>query len=401
MQSHEINRLIRERPDLSNDQIARMVGSNRKAIGMRRVRMRKRGIDVPPSTIPSENTLEQEEKRDINEVVEEKGELYKQSKKRKFVEKENRALYEQLEKTRRELNAILKLQSESHTHKIQPRKSSGSSEAVAIALLSDTHYEEEVKPDTVGGRNRYNLDIAKVRNDEFFERVVRMIRKERQDIRIDKLVLGILGDLITGNIHDSVSMDSCLLAPIDACIFAQEMIESGIRFILENEPKLEVVVVCKFGNHSRTTKFVHINNEGGYATEKLIYANLASRFKEEKRVTFIVEDSYLTHIDIMGRMVRFHHGHFVRYAGGVGGLTIPLNKAIDGWNDDHLHTAFDCLGHFHNYHPMGRFVVNGSMIGYNSFAVSLKVKFQPALQAFFLVDRKRGKTVHIPILFSV
>lgn len=147
----------------------------------------------------------------------------------------------------RELSALHLTRQTPKTHKIRHRKGK-KSHAVAVAVLSDTHYEEEVRPSTIGGKNAYNLDIAKKRNDEFFTKVVRLIRKERQDVVIDELVLAVLGDLITGNIHDDVSMDSCLLGPMDASIFAQEMVRSGILHIREQEPNLRIRVVCKFGN---------------------------------------------------------------------------------------------------------------------------------------------------------
>lgn len=302
----------------------------------------------------------------------------------------------------RELSALHLTRQTPKTHKIRHRKGK-KSHAVAVAVLSDTHYEEEVRPSTIGGKNAYNLDIAKKRNDEFFTKVVRLIRKERQDVVIDELVLAVLGDLITGNIHDDVSMDSCLLGPMDASIFAQEMVRSGILHIREQEPHLRIRVVCKFGNHSRSTRFVHIGNEGAYATEKLIYSNLAYTFRDDNMVTFIIEDSYHTILDINGLMVRMHHGHHVKYGGGVGGVTIPLNKAIASWNSRGEFADMEILGHFHQFmfNHFDRFLINGSMIGFNTFAVAIKAKFQRPMQAFFLIDSEYGASVSIPIMFSV
>jgi hypothetical protein len=42
-------------------------------------------------------------------------------------------------------------------------------------------------------------------------------------------------------------------------------------------------------------------------------------------------------------------------------------------------------------------VTNGSLIGFNPFAVSIGAKYEPPQQAFFLVDSKRGKTASYPI----
>jgi hypothetical protein len=62
--------------------------------------------------------------------------------------------------------------------------------------------------------------------------------------------------------------------------------------------------------------------------------------------------------------VRFHHGHSIRYAGGVGGIYIPTNKAIAQWNKGR-HADLDVFGHFHQLRDGGNFICNGSLIGYN------------------------------------
>ncbi len=95
--------------------------------------------------------------------------------------------------------------------------------------------------------------------------------------------------------------------------------------------------------------------------------------------------------------IRFQHGHMVKYGGGVGGLTIPLNKAIAQWNRG-KHADLDVLGHFHQMFDGGNFIVNGSLIGYDSFALSIKASYEKPKQALFLIDRKRGRTFTCPIL---
>jgi hypothetical protein len=59
----------------------------------------------------------------------------------------------------------------------------------------------------------------------------------------------------------------------------------------------------------------------------------------------------------------------------------------------------DFLGHFHQFTPHRRFMVNGSLIGYSPYALRVKAEFEPPQQVFCLWDKSRGKTVTIPILF--
>lgn len=274
---------------------------------------------------------------------------------------------------------------------------SGTSTATAIVIASDWHVEEEVRPETINGRNRYNLDIAKRRAEAFFDRALRMIRHQSQHVKIETLVLGLLGDFISGNIHEEL-LETCLLQPVDASVYAMELIGAGIQMLLENS-ELQLVIPCKVGNHSRITRRIHHATETGNALETFIYAGLRSKFSNTDRAKFIIDESYHTYIDVGNRVVRMHHGHNVLYYGGVGGLTIPVNKSIAQW-DKTERAHLDCFGHFHTYHPGRKWICNGSLIGFSPYAIAIKADYEPPMQAMTLLDHKRGVTVQIPIMLD-
>jgi len=77
---------------------------------------------------------------------------------------------------------------------------------------------------------------------------------------------------------------------------------------------------------------LHICTEAGNSLERFMYHQLAERFKSEPRVKFVIGDGLHVYVNVFGFVLRFHHGHAVRYAGGVGGIFIPVNKAIAQWN---------------------------------------------------------------------
>lgn len=317
---------------------------------------------------------------------------------RELKSKYNTAIKEN-NKIRREFKAAQSVQGSKTTRKICIKPESGKeTEAVVFMIASDWHTEEEVRRSTVLGKNVYNLDIAKQRSDFFWDKSARLIKKESKDVIIKKVVIGLLGDFITGRLHEP-NLEVCSLRPVEAIIYVQELIESGLIHMLNNTKKdLKFVVVCKAGNHSRITKKVHHANEMGNALEYSMYYNLKKRFKNEDRIEFVIDDSYLTYINCFGLRIRFHHGHAIRYYGGVGGITIPMNKANAQWDVDTPADISVC-GHLHQYVSMRRWLANGSLIGYSPYAMANKFEFEPPSQAFFLVDNKRGKTISMPIYF--
>jgi len=219
----------------------------------------------------------------------------------------------------------------------------------------------------------------------------------RKDVKIKNIVLALLGDFITGNIHEEF-LETCSLQPMDAIWEVYEEIVSGIDFLLKNSDA-NLIIPCVSGNHSRITKQIHYSTESGNSIEYFMYRSIAKHYEGNKRVQVKVAKGYHCYLDIYGKVIRFHHGHAIRYAGGIGGITIPANKAIAQWNKAR-HADLDVFGHFHQLKNLGNWVCNGSLIGYNAFALRIKADYETARQCFFLFDRDRGLTITAPILVN-
>jgi hypothetical protein len=131
----------------------------------------------------------------------------------------------------------------------------------------------------------------------------------------------------------------------------------------------------------------------------MIYANLAWHYKDNKRVKFVLQEGYFVYLDVYGFTLRFHHGHNMRYQGGVGGISIPVNKAINEWNKSRR-ADIEIFGHWHQKLDGGNYVCNGSLIGYNAFALSIKAACEKPSQTFFLLDKNEGKTIVAPIFLN-
>ncbi len=302
---------------------------------------------------------------------------------------------QKIEHHERDLETFRTINSGIETFAIEPKKSSKTSEATVVAVASDWHVEENVGAE-VGGLNIYNLSIAKARAVAFFQNTLRLTNLLAQDVTISTMILALLGDFISGAIHDELS-DNAEELPMHALTTAQSFITSGIEFLLKNS-KLNFVIPCHSGNHARTTHKTHFSNENGHSLEYLMYLALANYFRHEKRIKFIVPAGMHSYVQVYDTTIRFQHGHAIKYGGGVGGIYVPVNKAIAQWNKGR-HADLDAFGHFHQMRDGGNFICNGSMIGYSAFALSIKADFEKPKQALFLIDKKRGRTCTWPILF--
>lgn len=280
------------------------------------------------------------------------------------------------------------------TPTILPRERSTTSsvrEMTAVVLASDWHVEEPVDPAAVAGRNAYNLEIADARVRRFFDATAWTVEHHRADghLLIRDLVLWLGGDLMTGYIHPEL-VESNLLSPTETVRWLLPRLRDGIRGLLARLDLAQIVVPCSFGNHGRTTDKPRVATGFKNSFEWLMYSCLAEEFRNEREVQFVITPSAHQYVQAYDTTIHFHHGDDVKYHGGVGGIGIPLLKAVPMW-DLVRRADVHCIGHHHQFTDFGRVVVNGSLIGYGPYSQRIRAAFEPPQQAMFFVDKRRGK----------
>jgi predicted phosphodiesterase len=268
-------------------------------------------------------------------------------------------------------------------------------DATMVVLLSDIHCEERVDPETVNGLNSYDLDVCEQRMAELQERFFVLLEHERQLAKIDRVVVWLGGDLISGHIHPDTA-EMAQLAPLSACRFIGGIVRAFIDQVADHAR--EVVVATNSGNHGRSTEKLRVGTEMDHSFEQHLYLTMAAA-EARKNVRWQIGTGYLNYVDLDGFRVRFHHGHAVKYGGGIGGITIPTNKAIGAW--DAIERAdLTCFGHWHQFQWLraGRYVANGSVIGHSAYATRIKAAYEPPCQAAIVIDHGRHEvTKAMPI----
>ena len=312
----------------------------------------------------------------------------------------NKGLLKDLDSAQR-MNDLAREVSSIKVKGISPRERGASKlrEATALACASDWHIEEQVRPEQVAGRNRYNLEISARRMERFFEAVKYSINFNRQIFKIRDLILWLGGDIITNYLHDD-NIESNLLSPVQAIAYAQASIAAGIEHLL-TDPELErIVIPCNDGNHGRINDGnVRSSTRIENSIEWLLYTNLAQMFRHEPRVQFLIATGEQLYYEVYGRTIRFTHGDSVRYNGGIGGIMIPVYKAVASWNT--LRNAdLTIMGHFHQLIQLPDLIVNGSLIGYSPYSLTIKARFEAPAQAFTILDPVRFKSISMPLWVS-
>ena len=300
-----------------------------------------------------------------------------------------KSILDELTQTQKALDCALQIKAHKpNIEKIATSKPSRSG-GTAVVCASDWHVEELVPSHKVNGLNEHNPDTSKRRAHRFFELVVRFIRIDRHETDIDNLVLWLGGDFFTSDSHGSPTA----FPPMIAAMYAQDLLASGITFIREQEPNLNITIVGSVGNHSRKDMMKPVNQalEQEHSLEWMMYHALKARFESDK-VKFVLQNSYHTYLKVEDKTLRFNHGHLGWwYNDGLGGIHGPLWKAISQKMDKQIKADLTICGHYHTYTPSALargYIVNGSNIGATPY--SLNFGYEPPSQAYFLVHSKYG-----------
>ncbi len=266
--------------------------------------------------------------------------------------------------------------------------------ATMMLLLSDWHVEELVRLET-NGLNRFDLEIADRRIAELAERFAVILDHERRLADIRRVCLWLGGDFITGAIHEDCA-ELAQLAPLEATRWAGRRLRGFIDAVSKQAD--EVIVATSCGNHGRTGD-PRIGTEMDHSFEQNLYLTMAES-ETCGNVSWKVSENYLNLIDLDGFKVRAHHGHAYKSFGGVGGITIPVNKKNAAWDASYGRADLTVFGHWHQmaWLRSNRYVSNGSLIGHSAYATRIAATYEPPCQAAVVIDHGRNEvTKAMPI----
>lgn len=273
-----------------------------------------------------------------------------------------------------------------------------------VAALSDWHLDEKVAlaaADGSGLVNRFGPAIAEERVSALIKSTCTVydMYAERGADR-PPLTVWLGGDFATLAIHEE-SRSITTMPPVKALAFAREQISRYLSDVVGHCKPSRVDVVCSVGNHERTTQKPSVTIPSAFSYAPQLYEHLEERHTPGWRKAGIM-GSWLAPPDegpvsyaplSFGFRGRFCHGDArgLKYQGGVGGLTIPLTKWIQRQNTEPgAAGAVTFIGHWHTFgwHEQARAVSNGSLIGYNGYARSVGVSYEPPCQALAVFSAK-------------
>lgn len=276
----------------------------------------------------------------------------------------------------------------------QDPPSHGIHHATAVAMFSDWHLDEIVNKAEMDGINEYNRVIAESRLHRWAESNVKLLKRYVAGVELDGLILAILGDIITGVIHDELARTN-EAPPSASVVHWVPLIASAIKYLRD---ELDVPVHCAAvdGNHDRFYGKPHAKQRAITSLAWIIYNWLADHLDGEEGITFSLTQSAEQVVEVYNTRLMLSHGDSFKSQGGVGGIYPSMLKWLLRRHQQYSDTSSDfdyaLIGHWHQSLAGPDFFVNGSGKGYDEYAKQGGFTWERPKQHLFIVTPERGVT---------
>ena len=275
--------------------------------------------------------------------------------------------------------------------------STPSGAGIPTLFLSDLHWGEVVRAEEIGGVNFYDMEEAQRRLQSTVQKSCVLLRDHVVG-DYPGIVLCLGGDMISGSIHEELEQTN------DGTVAEQmlnlfENLQTTIQVLAEEFGRVHVPAVT--GNHGRMNRKWQAKQRAHLSYEWLMYQFLQRAFADDARVSFQIPDGPDADYDLLGTRYRLTHGDTFRSGDGVIGPIGPVTRGTlkRGRMAAAMGAPFDMLllGHWHTLTWGANFIINGSLKGFDEYAMTLSVTPEPAAQALWLTTENHGRTIQLPV----
>lgn len=275
---------------------------------------------------------------------------------------------------------------------------SGGRSAIPVAMLSDLHLDEVVKPEQVNFVNAYNREIAEARLKNFFNHVVDLANNYIQGLKYEGIVVPLGGDIFSGIIHEEL-VETNAATIFESLLYWAEPMASGIRYLRDAFGR--VFLPCVVGNHGRRQRKPHAKHRAQDNFDWFFYHLLQKLLGQEKGISWAISESADQPFSVFSTRYLLTHGDQFRGGSGISGLLSPLmlGDARKRQRETSVARPYDYLvmGHWHQLSFVKNIIVNGSLKGMDEYAFISNFGFEHPQQAFWITDAKHKVTITAPV----
>ena len=284
----------------------------------------------------------------------------------------------------------------------KPGKGKVKPSVALLSLVSDLQTGEHTEPKETDGWGRFNYAIADARMARLSERSLRYVDIQRSGYRIDECHVFLLGDMVSGDIHEELLRTNEVPPPVQA-ILAGRLVARHVSAMAGSFPRV-VAHTIGGSNHSRLTKKYQFKGGTLNSYDYVAYQHAEALTTNYSNVAWkhYASKKPLVHIGRFGFLCA--HGDHIRAWMGVPwyGMErdlgrearrrmqkiveqlrreLPVTEGFDYGIGAHWHTPF--VG------PSFSYIVNGSLTGTTELDHTVG-RHAPPQQVTAMLSQKHG-----------
>lgn len=269
--------------------------------------------------------------------------------------------------------------------------------ATLCLFITDTHLDEVVSPDEVGGLNAFDREIAGQRLERAFTGAVKVARDYLSGIEIDSAVVLWGGDIVSGEIHGELT-ESNEATTVETLVHWLEPLAAGVDLLAREFGKVHNVGVP--GNHGRRTKRQRYKHRAADNYDSFLYHLLARHHQEREEITWQIPESLYADIVVRDTHIRLEHGDEARGGSGISSAMSPLlllqHRRTRQYAAADRQLDLLVVGHFHSRYQAPGLITGGTLKGTDEYASGRGFAHQEASQESFIIG-ERGVLGTFPI----
>lgn len=196
----------------------------------------------------------------------------------------------------------------------------GENAQTVVAPLSDTHIGESVNAEQMGHLNHYNFDVFNKRLWGWASQLLNLVTYRRNIAPVDTLVIPMLGDMISGDIHEELARSN-IANCMEQMIRGASLIAQSLMYLAPHFSSIRIP--CVVGNHGRMTRKPPMKDK--YMDwDYLLYQWVAAFCKNQKNIEFDIPKSFINTFQIYDQTILMMHGDSISGAGS----SMSISNAI-------------------------------------------------------------------------
>lgn len=258
----------------------------------------------------------------------------------------------------------------------------------AVLVLSDFHTGETISPLEINGLNRFCPMVLANRLWQITGKFMKIVRGHQSMYKIDKIWLPVLGDMISGSIHQELALTNALL-DLPSAVLASRLLILIVERLKTLGLPIEADAVV--GNHARQLAKLTTKKQAHLSLDWIVYVLCEEHFRNDPQVKWTTHQSQFALVKQRGHGFVLEHNADYSFA-QLNDLDNKLRGIFD--NPTYREAAgvegpsvdFVIIGDKHRGQRGPRFIANGCLPGSSEITTSWRLGPIKAEQAAFSIS---------------